>query len=95
MPFLKKIVNPLPDARSAARTAVISSHSARTRGSSLSPWAWMFARTSIASSPRSIFASQRGLRGRNGIPNMRIKHGTNCMPHAVRKEAGPEMNEQP
>ena len=74
---------------------MISSHSATTKGSLMSPWAWMLASTSTACCVLPTFASQRGERGRNGIPSIRHTAGTNWMPQAVRKEAGPAMKEQP
>jgi len=37
----------------------------------------------------------RGLSGRKGRPIMKKTHGTNWIDHAVRKESGPAMNEQP
>ena len=49
----------------------------------------------MASSDLFTLASQRGERGRNGRPHMRKTQGTNWIPHAVRKDAGPGMNEQP
>ena len=44
---------------------------------------------------RLNLASQRGERGRKGMPSIRIMAETNWMPHAVWKEAGPAMKEQP
>ena len=41
------------------------------------PFAWMRARTSMAWSVRPTLASQRGERGKNGMPHMRQKAGTN------------------
>ena len=49
----------------------------------------------MAACVRPTLASQRGERGRKGIPIMRQTAGTNWIPHAVRKEAVPAMNEQP
>lgn len=74
---------------------MISSHSATTSGSSISPPAWVRARMSIASCTRPTFASHLGDRGKKGKPHMRKTAGTNWMPHAVRKEAGPGMKLQP
>ena len=80
--------------RSAARVVVISSHSATTKGSFTSPRAWVLARVLIASSTRSTLASQRGDLGRNGSPHIRKRQGTNWIPQAVRKAAGPSIKLQ-
>lgn len=108
MPLRTNLRQPGGALRSAARVVVISSHSATTSGSSTLPLAWILARMSIASAPRSFFASLRKVRilsavdlvcscyhrgdsGKNGKPIIRMKQGTNCIPQAVRNEAGPGM----
>ena len=77
IPFAVNFLHPLAPNRSAVRTVMISSHSAITSGSLISPPACMLARTWIASSFRPTLASHRGLLGKKGMPTRRSTAGTN------------------
>lgn len=46
----------------------------------------------MASFSRPTLANHRGDFGRKGSRNARNAEGMNCIPHAARKDAGPEMN---
>jgi hypothetical protein len=75
--------------------SLISCSSASTRGSMRFPLACRDARTSCASSQRSLLANHRGLLGMKEMQESITIAGIICSAHGIRNEAFPSRKEVP